>query len=117
MNTHIRTQGFSLTPSIEDHVHRQLTGALHPFDERVLRTDVFLKDLNGPKSGFDKRVLIRTQLRGRTAVTIETRHQNLYAAVSRAARRTRRAVKRAAAKQRRLEKDLLRRLPLGTETV
>ncbi len=110
MNIQLHTQGFDLTPAIESHTRKQLSFHLANFARHVVSVDVFLRDINGPKGGPDKKVLIRARLASRMTIAIERTRSNLYAAVSSAARQTKRTVKRSLNKQRRMEKLALRTL-------
>lgn len=115
MNTHIHTQGFELTSAIEQHTQTQLQFHLANFSAHIVAADVFLRDINGPKGGPDKKVLIRVQLRSKITVTIERTRSNLYTAVSTAARQAKRAVRRNLNKHRRMERFALREMGRVTE--
>ena len=108
MELNIHTQGVSLTSRVEEHVRTQVTAALRSHADRVITVDVHLKDVNGPKGGDDKNVLIRTRLRGRSQVAVTERRDDLFSAVTAASRRTKRWVKRAVHKQQRFERASLR---------
>ncbi len=110
MNINIHTQGFSLTPAIKGHVDNRVNAALHPFAENATRVDVYLKDINGPKGGDDKVALFRVRLRNRSVIAVEMVCSDLYAAVSLAARRLKRAVRRTIQKHYRIDKHVIRRL-------
>ena len=111
MQTTIRTQGFQLSNAIEAFVRNRLYAALQRLSVNVVGIDVFAKDINGPKGGIDKEVLIRVHLRNRQTLTVDTVHENLYAAIEKGAKRTKRAVRRHVCKARHIEKQRLRDLP------
>jgi hypothetical protein len=67
-----------------------------------------MKDTNGPKGGVDKQALIRVRLRNRQVIALETAHDNLYAAVKKGTRRTKRAVRRQLRKSHRIQKQRMR---------
>ncbi len=115
MNIQLQTQGFELTPAIEAHTLKQLRFHLANFDSHVIGADVFLKDINGPKGGLDKKVLIHVRLASRMTITIERTRADLYDAVTIAARQTKRAVRRTLNKHRRMEKFTLREFNRLTE--
>ena len=98
------SHNIQLTPELDGFVATTMRGALERQADDVVSVDVFLKDLNGPKGGVDKQVLIRIHLRQRREVTIETVHENLRAAVRVGSKRARRAVLKALRKARRIEK-------------
>lgn len=113
MHMTVSAQGFELTDAIEAHAQRELLHALDAFGADVHTVTIFVRDTNGPKGGVDKRVLIRVELPGCNVVAVESVREDLYGAISDAARRTRRVVKRALAKSRRLQRHRLRRLRLA----
>jgi hypothetical protein len=93
-----------LHPGLDEFVGAAIHGALGRFRHEVISVDVFLKDINGPKGGRDKQVVVRTHLRQRRQIITETVHENLKAAIRIGAKRTRRAVRRSVRKARRIEK-------------
>ena len=105
-----RTQGFELNTAIDAFVRNRLHVALKRLSASVVAIDVFAKDTNGPKGGVDKLVLIRVQLPNRQVLAVETAHENLYAAIEKGAKRTKRAVRRHLRKARHIEKQRLRDL-------
>ena len=119
MNVRIQTQGFSLTPAIAARIHRQVNQTLRRYDEEIIAVDVYLKDLNGPKGGKDKQAGIRLQVRHRAPIAVISVEDDLYKAIDRSARRSRRAVRRSTSKFRRIQRRGLHHLvtagvPAGT---
>jgi ribosomal subunit interface protein len=112
MNIIVKAHVFSLTPALETAVRERLTRALRRFDDNVVAIEVSLKDVNGPRGGADKQVLVLISLRQGRLVPVEAVHADLYTAIQRSADRARRAVKRALNKRRRINKRALRRLRL-----
>lgn len=110
MNIHIQAQGFDLTPAIEAHTINQIRFHLANFSSHIIGVDVFHKDINGPKGGVDKKVLIHVRMTSRMTTTIERTRSDLYDATSEAARQTKRAVRRTLNKHRRMEKFTLREI-------
>jgi len=110
MRIQIQTRGFDLTPAIESHVRKQVERSLGNSKNHVVATQVFLSDINGPRGGCDKKALICVQLDHKLSVSLECVHEDLYHAVSAAARQARRAVKRNLRKHARQQKALLREL-------
>jgi len=108
MNIMTRAQDFKMSTSIDRFVREQLGTALHRFSEDILSVDVFMKDCNGPKGGVDKHALIRVRLRNRQVIALETAHENLYAAVKKGSKQTKRAVRRQLQKSRRIQKQHMR---------
>jgi ribosome-associated translation inhibitor RaiA len=110
MNIDVQTQGFSLTTAIEQHVRAQIQSQLDKLSDHVVSVDVFLRDINGPRGGLDKKVLMRTRLRSQPMLATEQTRSDLYDAIVAAARQTRRAVKRSVRKRKHLEKQAIREL-------
>ena len=93
-----------LSRELDEFVIGAMRAALERLADDVHSIDVFLKDVNGPKGGVDKQVIVRAHLRNRHQVIIETAGENLYAAVRRSAKRTKKAVRRSLAKSGQFEK-------------
>ena len=99
MNLRINAQGFALTTGITDSIHKRLGWAFRRFADEIVAVDVYLKDVNGPRGGADKRASVRVQLRNRTTVFVDSIQDNLYAAIGDVSRRAKRAVKRSIRKE------------------
>ena len=99
MKVRIQSQGFKLTPAISARVHKRLSGLLSRYDDDVISVDAYLKDLNGPKGGYDKQAVIRVQLRHLAPVSISTTHTDLYKAIDVSVRRLLRSVRRTVARK------------------
>jgi ribosome-associated translation inhibitor RaiA len=110
MNIQVETQGIELTPALKAHIHRQLHFNFANFEGHIVSVDVFLRDINGPKGGFDKKALVCIQLASRTSIKVERTRSDAFAAVTLVGRQAKRAVKRALHKTRRMEKLALRHL-------
>ena len=108
MQMSIQTQGFPMSSSVYRRARAQLERALGSFRESIVDLDVFLKDVNGPKGGFDKAVVVRVNLTTQQSVTVETISSNLHAAIILSARRAKRSVRRAIEKRRRVARQELR---------
>jgi ribosome-associated translation inhibitor RaiA len=72
----------------------RLKAAFRRIRQNVSRMTVYLRDVNGPRGGTDKRVRVIVRLRPTGQIIIEEMDADLYAAIGRAARRTSHAVKR-----------------------
>ena len=104
MNVNIQTQGFEITPPIAARVHEKVNATLGRYADEIVAVDVFLRVLNGPKGGEDKQAGIRVQLRHLAPITVISVDDDLYKAIVRSARRTRRAVRRSSSKFRRIRR-------------
>ena len=56
MATIIHAQGLVMTPKLKAHLTRRFTFALYRFENRIQRTDVYVKDQNASKGGIGKSV-------------------------------------------------------------
>lgn len=100
MTTIIHSKGFPLTSEARAHLMRRFTFALHRFEDQITMTEVYFKDLNGAgKGGEDKSVLVKTV------------SHDLYIAISVAAKRCKRAVRRNLKFSRRIRHMGLRQVP------
>ncbi len=104
MNITTRAQDFELTRAIDQFVRNHLRAALARIDEDIVAVDVYMKDANGPRGGVDKQVLIRVRMRNRLQVALVTTHEDLYAAIVRGVKRTKRAVRRQMRRSRHFDK-------------
>lgn len=108
MNITTRAKDFEMSSAIDQFVRDQIHTALRHLSENIIAVDVFMKDANGPKGGVDKHALVRVQLRNRQVLAVETVHENLYAAIKKGSKRTRRTVRRHLRKSQRLHKQRMR---------
>jgi ribosomal subunit interface protein len=110
MRIYLQSQGFDITSAIDEHVRRQLARNLAGSEDNIIAVDVFLGDINGPRGGMDKKALVCVQLASRLSVRFEAVHSDLYRAVTVAARKAKRSVKRTLRRHKRMEKAELREL-------
>ena len=105
MNITTTAQNFETSTPLDTFVRSRLHNAFEKLDTDITAIDVFMKDINGPKGGVDKLVLIRVQLPNRQVVTIESQHENMYAAIRNGVKRARHAVRRQLRKSRQIDKQ------------
>ena len=105
MNITTTAQNFEGSLALNTFVRSRLRNTLARLDEDIIAIDVFMKDVNGPRGGADKLALVRVQMRNRQVITVEARHENLYAAVRHAVKRARQAVRRHLQKTRQVDKQ------------
>lgn len=104
MDIKVSAHGLRLEADTETFVREHLQTALQRFEDQVVAADAFLKDINGPKGGIDKQVLLRIRLRNRQVIAIETTRAQLRAAVVVATRKVKRAVRRSVKKAQQRQK-------------
>ncbi|MEM1110379.1 MAG: HPF/RaiA family ribosome-associated protein [Pseudomonadota bacterium] len=111
MDITFRSQGFETDHSVAGFLQYRLKSALSRFDEQVVSVDVFMKDVNGPKGGVDKQVIMRTRLRNSPLIATQVKAASLYAAIADCTRKTKRCVTRSVNKLKRVDrKQRIRRL-------
>ena len=111
MATIIHSTGLEITSETRTHLARRLAFALRRFENEIERTEVFFKDLNSAaKGGQDQNVLVKVRLRGRPTVVIETISDDIHVAISVAAKRCKRAVRRSLKQARRVDHTRLRQV-------
>ena len=104
MRIQLESQGFDVTPPIRGHVHDQVAFNLSNFSAHVTGVNVYLSDINGPRGGPDKRVVVDVNLGRLGGVTVEQTREDLYAAVRQACRQAGRAARRTLGRARRMER-------------
>ena len=118
MRIQVHTQGVPLTEAIEGRVQRQAARSLSRFEGELLSLTAHLSDVNGPRGGVDKKVVMRASMAGLPPISVATEHGDLYVAIDRTVKRLRRAVRRSLGKSRRVQpRKLLRLRRLSLETV
>jgi len=95
MDINVSAHGLAIDSDTDGFVRRQIHAALQRFEDQVVSVDVYLKDINGPKGGIDKQVLVCVRLRNRQVVATETARAGLRAAVVVSVRTAKRAVRRS----------------------
>ncbi len=89
---------------------KQIGGSLKRFGDEIISVDRFFKDTNGPKGSIDKQAVLPIRLRGGKQLALLALRADWFAAISVAAKRARRAVRRHLRKAFRVEKVSLRSL-------
>ncbi len=100
MNLEVQSVNVPVSRAVEGHVERKFSSALKRFIGRVQRVSVRLADLNGPRGGVDKRVVVAVGIAGAPDVVVEESSSDIYRAVDLAAGRAKRAVARVIGKVR-----------------
>jgi ribosomal subunit interface protein len=94
MRLEIRRRRLEVSEALRAHVERRLRTALGRFARRVGRVRVYLRDVNGPRGGVDKRCRIVVHLPPAGRAVVSGTGSDPYAVVTRTAERSGRAVKR-----------------------
>jgi len=83
-----------LSDAFKIHVQKSLDKVERRFGDWLTRTEVFIKDVNGPKGGVDKHSRFEARPRGIDPVVIDHQDEDAYACVSRAAEKLEKALER-----------------------
>lgn len=94
MLVHIQSRHFSLSDALSEYVKSKLQVTLGRYETKIIRVDVSLFDINGPKGGEDKCCKIIVKVNGYGSVVVQETAEDLYDAINTSSRRARRAVKR-----------------------
>lgn len=92
MQIDIQTRGFTLTEGLRNYCERRMRFALGPGSSRLSAVSVRLADVNGPRGGVDKRVMIKATLPGVPPMVVGHDEPDIYVAIDRAAGRISRAL-------------------------
>lgn len=117
MKVRIQSQGFTITPAICARVNKKLSGLLSRYDEELISVEVYLKDLNGPKGGYDKQAVIRVQLRHLAPISISTTHTDVYKAIDVTVRRLLRSVRRTVSRKNLINRRGLHHIATATADI
>lgn len=79
----ITARGFTTTAALKDYVSRRLNFAFDRFAARILRVQVRLSDINGPRGGSDKRCQLVIAMGDLPAIVVEDTSSDLYMAIDR----------------------------------
>ena len=98
MQIDLQTRDIVLTEEISNFVSRRLKFSFGSREEYILRIQVRISDINGPRGGVDKRCQIRVVLPKIADVVVTHTEDDVYIAVDRAAERASYAVNRTLAR-------------------
>lgn len=74
-------------------IQDEITKAIGPFEDYITHVGVHLNDLNGPKSGVDKRCVIEANLVGRGPLAVNYEAEGVNEAIHLAAEKFKRIIK------------------------
>lgn len=77
----------------EHEAHVQVKHILRHFAQQLTRVEVHFHDINGPKHGVDKRILLEARIRGQDPVTAEESSDNWHLAIKGAAEKLERVLR------------------------
>ncbi len=105
MQIDIQARHFTLTDALRSHAERRIRLALTCCDDHILRVNMRLSDINGPRGGIDKHCHLQVMLAGLPGVVIEDTEADMYVAINRAADRAGRTLIRKINRQQTLLKQ------------
>lgn len=91
--------------TVRANIERRLRYRFNRFSPRVLRVNVRITDLNGPRGGVDKISRINIRLRPTGNVFVQDVDQDAFVASDRASERAARSISRAIKRVQRFERD------------
>jgi ribosomal subunit interface protein len=94
MLVNIQSRHFSLSEALSKYVKTKVQIMLCRYEAKIIRVDVSLFDINGPKGGEDKCCKIVVRINGASSIVVQETAEDLYDAINTCTRRGRRAVKR-----------------------
>lgn len=89
----INSGHMSLNESTEHDAHVQVKHSLRHVAHMLTRVEVHFHDINGPKHGIDKRVLIEARIRGQDPVVAENDADNWHDAIKGASEKLERVLR------------------------
>lgn len=93
MQIQVNAADVGASEAILSRVHRGLNQTLQHFEDRITRVEVHLHDLNGRKSGVDKRCLMEARVAGRRPLAVRCDSDDMYAAIDGCASKLERALR------------------------
>jgi ribosomal subunit interface protein len=99
MHIDIQAQNFSITEPLTAYVMRRVNFAFSSRYDQIIRINVRLLDINGPRGGVDKRCRIHINLPRIKDIVIEDTEPDLYTAIDRAMDRAGRTLNRRLERQ------------------
>jgi putative sigma-54 modulation protein len=94
MRLQIRSRGIEVTEELRDHVGERVEQSLGRFVRHVGLVRVYLRDLNGPRGGVDKKCTIVVEVPQDGRVVVSGRDAVVHAAIAETSSRAAFAVKR-----------------------
>lgn len=88
-----------LSEAFSEHIRKSLSKVDRRFGDWLTRTEVFVKDVNGPKGGVDKHSRFEARPRGLDPVVIDHQDKDPYICIARGAEKLERALERRRGKR------------------
>ena len=93
MKTEIKYNQVSKSDDLEQYIEKRIHFSFSRFSGKVLSIHIHLRDLNGPKGGWDKKCIAKIRMKSQT-FCVEATENNLYKAVDAALDRLQRKMLR-----------------------
>jgi putative sigma-54 modulation protein len=94
MNVEVKGRRLDVSKALRAYAERRLHFAIGSFEPRIIRAEICITDVNGPKGGIDKLCAIAVCLVGTGWVFATADSANAYSAIDGAASRMRTVVAR-----------------------
>jgi len=95
MNIHVWSKLAEVDDTVRDRIERRLRFRFNRFSSRILRVNVRISDLNGPRGGADKVCKLDIRLRPTGGLFVEDVDDDVLVAADRASERAARSIARA----------------------
>ena len=87
MKIEVRAADLPGSDAIIEHVNKRVHAAIHHWESQVTRVEVHLHDDNAKKAGMDKRCVMEVRLANHQPLVVEDTTDDLYDAVTAAAKK------------------------------
>lgn len=95
MDININAQGLAMGPAEKLRIRLQLEHSLRRFASRIRAVDLYLKDINGPRNGKDKNVIMRIRLTSGRVFAVRALRSQILSATRLATKLAKRRIKKA----------------------
>ncbi len=117
MRIQMRAVHVAVRPAVRAAIEEKLEAVLGRFEQRIVRAEVWVVDVNGPRGGPDKRCRMRVKLRPRGRLYIQETDSDVTVAADRALERLVIALNRSLERRRDMRRGRGSRRVVAEQTV
>lgn len=103
----VQSRGFGLTRALREFVELRMRYLLTRYGDKILRINITLYDVNGPKGGEDKRCVVTIRLAAKQSLVLQETDADMYNAITSCCNRLKRTIGRKLEKNIRIERHKL----------
>lgn len=81
-----------ISEAFSDHIYDSLDKVDRRFGDWLTRTEIFIRDVNGPKGGVDKHCRMEARPRGSDPVVVDNQDEDAYSCIARTAEKLEKAL-------------------------